>query len=569
MAVAPSRLVTVWCPDWPMVATGVEPSTPAAVLRANRVVARTPAAAEEGVHLGHRRREAQRRCPELRLIDHDPERDAAAFEPVVRVVGRFTPRVEVVEPGWLCFAARGPSRYFGGDEAFTDRLATEVEVAARDAGPAAQVRIGVADGRFASTVAARRAGHRPLLVEPDGSPAFLAPLPVGWLHDAGEASVDLIDLLVRLGLRDLRSLAALEVADVLARFGIEGRHAHQVASGIDDRGADAAAPPDDLVVEVPFDEPVTVLEPVVFAAKALADDLAARLAGNGLRCTRLLVAAETEHGERDERTWYRAGGLSAADLVERVRWQLASWMGSGEITAGLVWLRLSPVEVRGDGGEQSALWGGTSVADERAVRAVARLTSLVGDQGVLVPAWQGGRLPAERLGWVPAAAADLTDGRDVRRRLGPLATPEPVVGGEGRAVAGGAVAGDTAGGRGTGGPRARGDDPVTAPWPGSLPFPSPTVVLSSPEPVVLADDDGRPVRVSGRGELSAPPVTFAVGDRVPRLITGWAGPWIVDERWWDVTGRRRIARLQVTCDDGAAHLVAAEQQRWWLLAAYR
>ncbi len=49
MNAAPSRLVTVWCPDWPMVATGIEPSTPAAVMRANRVLARTRAAAAEGV----------------------------------------------------------------------------------------------------------------------------------------------------------------------------------------------------------------------------------------------------------------------------------------------------------------------------------------------------------------------------------------------------------------------------------------------------------------------------------------------------------------------------------------
>lgn len=538
----PSRLVTVWCPDWPMVATGVEPDEPAAVLRANRVVARTPAAADEGVRIEHRRREAQKRCPELRLVDHDPDRDAAAFEPVVRAVARFTPRVEVVEPGWACLTARGPARYFGGEEVFTARLLDAVEGAARDAGPSARVRVGVADGRFASTVAARSAEAEPLLVAPGGSPAFLAPLPVGWLHLVGDADAEVVDLLVRLGVRDLGGLAALDATDVLARFGTAGRHAHRVAAGLDERGADAVAPPEDLVVESVFDQPVTTLEPLVFTAKTLADDLAGRLAGNGLHCTRLLVAAETEHGERDERTWYRAGGMGATDLVERVRWQLASWIGSGEISAGVVVLRLAPVEVRGDGGEQGALWGGTSVADERAVRAVARLTSLVGDQGVLVPAWRGGRLPAERHGWVPAAAADLTDVRDTRRRLGPLAR--------------------LAGASST-------DDPVGAPWPGSLPAPSPTVVLAEPEPAVLAGDDGRPLRVSGRGELSAPPVTLAVGERVPRLVTGWAGPWIVDERWWDLTGRRRVARVQVTCDDGSAFLVAAEQQRWWLLAAYR
>ncbi|MCB0976377.1 MAG: DNA polymerase Y family protein [Acidimicrobiales bacterium] len=540
--VEPIRLVTVWCPDWPMVVAGIEPTIPAAVLRANRVVARTVAAAEEGVDIGQRRREARRRCPELLLLESDVDRDASGFESVVRAVGRFTPRVEVVEPGLLCFAARGPSRYFGGEEAFSARLLAAARSAAAEVGPSARVQVGVADGRFASLVAANRAGHDPLLVGVGESPAFLAPLPVAWLARTGEASVDLVDLLVRLGVRNLGDLAALGASDVLARFGPEGSHAHRIAGGTDERGAETVAPPEDLVVEATFDTPVALLDPLVFTAKTLADDLASRLAGNGLVCSRLMVVAETAHGERDERTWYRAAGMSAAELLERVRWQLSGWTGSGEISSGVVLLRLVPVEVRGDGGEQAALWGGTSVADERAVRAVARLTSLVGDHGVLVPSWRGGRLPAERCGWVPAAAVDLTDGGDVRRRLGPLAEGKPT---------------------------GRGDDPVSAPWPGSLSGPSPTVVLPEPEPALLAGADGRAVRVSGRGELSAPPVTLQVGGRVPRLLSGWAGPWIIDERWWDVTGRRRLARVQVTCDDGAAYLVAAEQRRWWLLASYR
>ena len=102
------RMVTVWCPDWPVTAAEVAADVPAIVLFANRVVARSPAAAAEGVAIGQRRRIAQQRCPDAVLLDHDPDRDARAFEPVVRAVSRFAPRLEVVEPGWLCLAARGP-----------------------------------------------------------------------------------------------------------------------------------------------------------------------------------------------------------------------------------------------------------------------------------------------------------------------------------------------------------------------------------------------------------------------------------------------------------------------------
>jgi protein ImuB len=546
------RMVTVWCPDWPVVAAGVPAATPAVVLHANRVVARSPAAAVEGVVIGQRRRQAQQLCPDVALLDHDPDRDARAFEPVVRAIGRFAPRLEVVEPGWLCLGARGPSRYFGGDECLAEQLAIAVRseaAAGRQPAIGAAVErsglgIGIADGRFAAAVAARRAGRAPMIVAPGASPAFLAPLPVAWLHVLGEADPELVGLFARMGLASLGDLAALPAGDVLARFGPSGRHAHHLAAGVDDRLAGGAEPPPERRVEQAFDDPVVQLEPLVFVGKHLADQLVAALAAEGRVCTRVVVTAETEHGERSERAWYRAAGLSAPAMVDRLRWQLDAWMTSGEVSAGVVLLRLAPDEVRGDDGDQVRLWGGPSAADERATRAVARLAGLVGDQGVLVPAWRGGRLPGERYGWVPASTTDLTDPDDTTERL----RPQPRDGGD--SGAGGGVAGRA------------------GPWPGSLPAPSPSIIPGEPQRAELLDDAGRPVAVSGRGELTAAPATLVVGGRSPVMVTGWAGPWPLDERWWEPAAHRRLARFQIVTADGAAHLVLAEHRAWWVAATY-
>ena len=432
------------------------------MLHANRVVARSPAAAAEGVTIGQRRRQAQQCCPDATLLDHDPDRDARAFEPVVRAIGRFAPRLEVVEPGWLCLAARGPSRYFGGDEALAGQL-VDARCDARGRRPIERtgVGVGIADGRFASAVAARRAGRAPMVVAPGGTPAFLAPLPVAWLHVVGEVDPELVGLFARLGLARLGDLAALPEGDVLARFGPAGRHAHRLAAGLDERPAGGAEPPPERRVEQTFDDPVVLLDPLVFTGKHLADQLVAGLSAEGRVCTRLVVTAETEHGERTERAWYRAAGMSAPAMVERVRWQLDAWMTSGELSAGVVLLRLAPDEVRGDDGDQIRLWGGPSAADERAARAVARLAGMVGEQGVLVPAWRGGRLPGDRYGWVPASTTDLTDADDTAERLRPRPLEGPVAaggagrgrrdGGPGRAVARDA-AGAGAGRRAAGGP---------------------------------------------------------------------------------------------------------------------
>src|SRR5690606_29348521 len=81
---APVRTMSVWVPDWPLVAAGVEPAEPAAVFVANRVVACTASARAAGVRRHMRRREAQSRAPSLVVLDHDPDRDARAFEAVVQ-----------------------------------------------------------------------------------------------------------------------------------------------------------------------------------------------------------------------------------------------------------------------------------------------------------------------------------------------------------------------------------------------------------------------------------------------------------------------------------------------------
>ena len=266
------------------------------------------------------------------------------------------------------------------------------------------------------------------------------------MHETGEADAELISLFTRLGLSTLGSVARLARADVADRFGPSGAHAHRLASGDDERPSQASEPPQHHRAERIFDEPVEQLQPLAFVGKQLADELTAALASDGLVCTRLVVTAESDHGERSERVWFRARGLSAAAMVERVRWQLDGWMAQpGALSAGVVLLRLDADEVRHDGGDQLRLWGGLSAADERAVRTVARLAGLAGEESVRVPAWQGGRLPGDRYRWVPATTTDLTDADDTASRLRPrldVAAP-------------------------------------AGPWPGALPAPSPAVVLDA------------------------------------------------------------------------------------------
>jgi protein ImuB len=514
-----TRTLVVAVADWPLVAAGVPSAEPAAVLFANRVVATSAAARANGVTAGLRRREAQARCPELTVLDHDPARDARAFEPVAAALDTLTPRIEIAVPGRCAFPTRGPSRYHGGDHA----LAGLARQLARAAVPGAAVTVGVADGLFA----AHRAADHDLVVDPGGAPAFLAPLPLHTLDRP-----ELVDVLHRLGVRTLGELAALPAADVLARFGTDGALAHRLASGGDERSPATRPPPPELAVSTELDPPAERVDVAAFAVRGLADELHRRLNAQGLACTRVLIAAETEHGERLERLWRHEGALTAAAIADRARWQLDGWLsGSAAVrpTSGVTAVWLVPDEVGPATGRQLGFWGADAGADERAVRALARLEGLLGPEAVRVPERRGGRGPGEQVVLVPAAAVDITETRDL---FG-----------------------------------ARDGAP---PWPGRLPGPAPASVLGEHgrEPVEVVDREGRAVGVSGRGVATADPAKLRLGDGRWQAIAVWAGPWPVEERWWDPALVRRRARFQVVTADGAAHLLAVEDGRWWREASY-
>ena len=500
----------------------------------------------------------------IRLKDSDP-RD---IEPVAAALEQFTPLSEALRPGLHAFGARGPSRYFRGEQA----LAELVVRAVADAVPSAsRASVGVADGLFAAGLAARVAPQAPatstsqapaveercslststavLVVPAQQNRPFLAGLPlislsdpVSPLHSDEKATEALLDVLWRLGIRTLGDLAALSETDVLGRFGWPGLLAHRLACGFDDRPLQAGAAGDSASAEAEIDPPADRIETVAFMARALADDMVAQLARDGLDCVSIGITAESDSGHASNRRWRHELRFGAADIVDRVRWQLEGWYRSPERPTGPVTLiRITPCVTAPADGRQLGMWGERSEADERAARALARVQGLLGAEAVTVPRLAGGRRPADTGRRVPLHAAGDADSTQS------------------------APAAGTRNGRRTRKAKAKAVDP---PWPGRLPAPSPAVVLAQPEPVEITDRDGAPVSVGGRGEASTPPQQFTDSAGHSRTVIAWAGPWPLDERWWRPSARRRQARFQLVLDDGSAHLCVLESGRWWREATY-
>ncbi len=455
-------------------------------------------------------------CPDWpeETADHH---DARAFERVVTAVEEFCPVVEVVRPGLCLLNARGPARYFGGEEALAQAIAATVTTR----GFACHA--GVADGQFAAGLAARAAcpQHAAVVVPPGGTRSFLAPYPVHIL-----AAPALAGPLVRLGIKTVGDFAALPARDVASRFGAEGSVTQRIARGAEGHRPVAGTAPADLSVAMEFDPPA-LAEPVVFAAKNLADQLLAGLAARGLSCVRVQVEVTAGAGRESIRLWRHDGLLSALAIAQRVRWQLDGAAEASPEAAptpadddgGITRLRLVPDQLIRDEGRQLALWSDDLVRD-RVERAAVRLQAMLGHESVTHPMLAGGRGPGDRVVLVP-----FGDVREARL-------------------------------------------PADRPWPAGIPPPAPATVYPAPLPAQVIDASGAPVTVTGRAMVSASPDALTAGTGPWLAITAWAGPWPVTERWWDSGHASRRARFQLVTGDGIGWLAAIERGRWQIEARY-
>lgn len=540
MSIDVTRVAVVACPHWPAVAAQCDLRsrgqviTAVAVLHAQRVIACTAAAAEHGVVVGMRKREAQATCPQLHLVDHQPERDRLMFEPVVHAIAELVPLVEVSMPGVVVLATRGPSRYVGGDDALAQRLTEIAESALHQLAQGVRIPcgVGIADGRLTALIAAYSAAAvgEPRVVAQGQSQQCLAVLPVSVLADFAEIDRSVVSLLQRLGLSYLGSIAQIQPSILVGRFGSAGNEMQRLARGLDRHPPVVIAPPPEHASTHRFELPVEDINVVVLTAREVADQLVVHLGSHGASCVRLHICLHTDHGEQSDRVWYQPEGLTAAAMAERVRWQMEAWVAQRAVTSGVVLFRLSPIGLRAREGRQLGLWGATTQADEAASRAIERLTAMLGAESVRVPEWRGGRDPSETFALTVAAVVDVEHRTQQTVR-------------------------------------------VQEHWNGALPAPSPAVVYDEPLPVMVCDALGNDVTVSGRHEMSAEPCVVVLQQQRYTVLS-WAGPWPVEERWWDTMRQRRIVRIQLvvrrnnTATTTRALVLTREHGKWWVTSRF-
>ena len=368
---------------------------------------------------------------------------------------------------------------------------------------------------------------------------FVAALPVAALAEIGGVDPGVVDLLARLGLPRCGDVRALGEEALIDRFGLEGRRVHLLVDACDVEHLAPGPPPSDFARTVVFDDPLVTSAAVVGSARGTIDAVLGAVAAHGLQCVRLSLVCETDHAERNQRIWGEPRGFTASAACHRLAVQLDGWLADDAAdpdapTGGVVRLEVTPLECRESLVVQPLLWGGQQENVERAARAVAMARATVPDVVVSVPCWEGGRDLARAWSLVDASLVDFddVDAAEERVRVG------------------------------NGAPRA---------WTGATPTPSPAAVAVEPPPVRVVDATGCEVSVTGRHEFSALPAVVEVGGHEWRVERA-AGPWPVEERWWDPRRRRRHARAQVLVRHPrfgvGVFLLGIENGAWSLLGRY-
>ncbi|MDR0782805.1 MAG: DNA polymerase Y family protein [Propionibacteriaceae bacterium] len=509
MTNAPTRCFIVWFPDWPVTAWRRSVGEAEAATRAVAIVT-----ANRVVTCSLEARLEGVRCGQKR-------REAQAGCPELLVVpadpGRdqrlfdpFLAQLEELTPGVQPIRAGLVAiRARGLARYHGDEVAAATHLIDSLAELGVAVRIGIADGVFTAEQAAY-AADPVRVVPPSGAAAFLAPLPIDRLGDE-----ELSRLLPQLGVRTLGEFARLPQASIRERFGERGVLLHHLASGADRQAVTPRTPPVELARQVEFEPPLDRVDQVGFSVRRTASDFIANLASAQLVCTELSVIITGERGEVSERVWLHPAAFTAAAVVDRVRWQLEA---TTAMTSPVVSVRLAPVACDAAFHHEPGLFG--TATDERVHHALSRIQALLGHDGVVTATIGGGRWLAERQVLVPW------------------------------------------------GDRVVVAQPVDRPWPGHLPAPLPAEVFVVPRPVDVFDAEGQLVQVDERGRLSAAPILLTV-DNDPRRITGWAGPWAIDERTWDAPRHRRAYRFQVVDTAGQAWLLVLDHcGAWWAEGRY-
>jgi protein ImuB len=494
---------------------------------------------------------------ELAIKPRDLTRERQLDEHVRRSLSDLGPDLAYLGPGLYLMDTRGPTRRLGGENSLVNyarKIAGDAldrfRIGPARTGPARlrwRLAVGIADGRFAATLAA--------LVQqivPSGhTPIWLANWPVRAIPEPGLAHE-----LARLGIFTLGDLAQFDPTSIGTRFGHAGLSAQELARGVDSpfglqvpwwlswptlgrptpsrraghrydfKSGQPVVAPADVHTYVVLDPPADHLEAILFAGSRLASQLSDRLGDRGLSAVQIHLSMETEEGATAEAQLNLTESHTGETTISRrIRRQIEGWAANGIISDPVTAVSARAIRTTPTTAVQLDLLGQETSRPEKTERALDRVEDLLGPHSIFQVHPTAHRDPARMFVLVPRH--DPKPDSDASRSLG-----------------------------------------NRPPWPGRPPGPLPTRLLR-PEPDIEVLSPGRdPVRVLANGMATSAVAWLALPGVPARAVTAWAGPWPADERWWDADEARRIVHFQAVDGQGNAYLIARHHGQWSLRGIY-
>jgi protein ImuB len=267
---------------------------------------------ELGVRIGMSLGAAHRLAPEALFLDRDPAADRIALETALDRLAGFSPGVAAeTDPGSPSFGRAevqldGLERLWGPEPLMVGRIVEALAGILPGRPPA-----GIAGTRFAAAAAAagsgasgvlpgtapvgaalaRESGAVPLrVVERGGDAAFLAPLPAAMLSRDPEVRARL----ERFGLRSIGQVAELPASALVARFGHQGELIRARARGEETDPFRPRRTPEQMILSLPIDPPVSDVEGLRFVLHRLAAAFGDQLEARGAAAARAGLTLELD-----------------------------------------------------------------------------------------------------------------------------------------------------------------------------------------------------------------------------------------------------------------------------------
>ena len=204
---------------------------------------------------------------------------------------QFSPLVERISAGTVVCSIAGLDKLIGTPHQIA------AEIARRGAAMGIQASLAIAANPDTAVLAAVNLPG--VTVIPPGREAeILGDLPVKVLP----ATAEFLETLDRWGIKTFADLAALPAIGLVERLGEESERMRRLALGETTRPLEIAPAPRDYAASLNLDQPLALLEPLLFVISSLIHDLVRQLKQQALATNRMTLRLELEGGATHTRT---------------------------------------------------------------------------------------------------------------------------------------------------------------------------------------------------------------------------------------------------------------------------